>query len=391
MVRRLGFAALLGFLAAFGQGDKPLLAGYTRLVAVYPLNRGVSYAEGRAFAQALGLGYLERETEVYLTLGARAVRLAVVEDPRTALARLEAPLALRKEGRVLIPIKRVAKALGASYAGSEAGIRVNLPPARFQAHYLVKGEGQEQLFLRFSRDVNLVATGPARFLVVGAEPADGFLPLLGDGLYGLELKAHPLGLEVVLAGAEDRPLRYSPYPKGAVFWIGPAPAPARRPLVVVDGSESKRTERVAAALAARLQARGLNVRLGGGPNPAARAEAGTRADVFLVLAEGKGGAVYTYRPRGRALSLTFLVRAREALLLGGAPKSLARQVAPAEASAVLAERLAEALGVPRGRAEIALLAWAPKAAALVELPPGGEDAIAKRLTNGILAYLGVGR
>ena len=391
MVRRLGFAALLGLLAAFGQGEKPLLAGYTPLVAVYPLNRGVSYAEARPFAQALGLGYLERETEVYLTLGARAVRLPVVPDARTALARVEAPLALREGGRVLVPVKRVARALGASYAGSAAGIRVNLPPARLQAHYLVKGEGQEQLFLRFSRDVNLVATGPARFLVVGAEPAEGFLPLLGDGLYGLELKPHPLGLELALAGAEGRPLRYSPYPKGAVFWIGPAPVPARRPLVVVDGSESKRTERVAAALAARLRARGLNVRLGGGPTPAARAEAGTRADVFLVLAEGGGGAVYTYRPRGRALSLAFLVRAREALLLGGAPKSLARQVAPAEASAVLAERLAEALGVPRARAEIALLAWAPKAAALVELPRGGEGAVAERLAAGILAYLGVKR
>jgi len=58
---------------------------------------------------------------------------------------------------------------------------------------------------------------------------------------------------------------------------------------------------------------------------------------------------------------------------------------------VLAERLAGALGVPRGRAEIALLAWAPKAAALVELPSGGEEALAEKLAAGILAYLGVAR
>ena len=390
MVRRLTLALLL-LLPALGQGEKPLLAGSARLTAVYPLNRGVSYVEARPFARALGLGYLERPADVYLTLGARAIRLPVVPDAKTALARVEAPLALREGKRVLVPIKRVAKALGATYAGSEAGIRVSLPPARLLEHYLASGGGQEQLFLRFSRDVNLVATGPARFLALGAEPAEGFLPLFGDRLYGLELRRHPLGLELALAGAEGRPVRYAPYPSGAVFWVGSAPGPVPRPLVVVDGGYGARAKRVARALVARLRERGVRARLGGGATPAARAEAGARADVFVVLGEGGSGAVYTYRPRGKALALSFVVRAREALLLGGAPRALAREVAPAEASAVLAERLAGALGVPRGRAEIALLAWAPKAAALVELPPGGEDALAGKLAAGILAYLGVER
>ncbi len=387
MVRRVVWLFLL-LLPAFGQSEKPLLAGSARLSAVYPLNRGVSYTEARPFARALGLGYLERGADLYLTLGARALRLPVVPDPKAALARVEEPLALRQEGRVLVPVKRVAQALGASYAGSEAGIRVQLPPARLLDHYLAGGDGVEQLFLRFSRDVNLVSSGPARFLAVGAEPAEGFLPLFGDRLYGLELTPHPLGLELRLAGAEGLPLRYAPYPEGAVFWVGTPKKPAPRPLVVVDGGFGARGKRVAQALVARLKNQGIAARLGGGPTPAARAEAGTRADVFLVLAEGGSGAVYTYRPRGDALALAFVARAREALLLGGAPRALSREVAPAEASAVLAERLAKSLGVSRGRAELALLAWAPKAAALVELPKGDENALADKLAAGILAYLG---
>ncbi len=387
MVRRVAWLFLL-LLSAFGQSEKPLLAGSARLSAVYPLNRGVSYTEARPFARALGLGYLERGADLYLTLGARALRLPVVPDPRAALANIEKPLALRQGERVLVPVKRVARALGASYAGSEAGIRVRLEPVRLLDQYLAIGDGGEQVFLRFSRDANLVATGPARFLVVGGAPMEGFLPLLGNRLYGLELTPHPLGLELRLAGAEGLPVQYAPYPKGAVFWVGTPKKPAPRPLVVVDGGYGPLGKRVAEALVARLRNRGIAARLGGGPTPAARAEAGTLADVFLVLAEGGSGAVYTYRPRGDALALAFVARAREALLLGGAPRALSREVAPAEASAVLAERLAKSLGVNRGRAEIALLAWAPKAAALVELPKGDANALAERLANGILAYLG---
>jgi len=224
--------------------------------------------------------------------------------------------------------------------------------------------------------------------VIGARAEGSFLPLAGDRVLGLDLRPDPRGLELTLIGAESEPLRMAPIPKGVVFWIGPAPKSRPRPRVVVDGGEGPLGQRVARALVARLRSRGYLAELGGGPTPAARAEAGTRADVFLVLSDRGSGAVYTYRPRGRALALRFIVKGREALLLGGAPKALTRSLAPAEASSRLAGELAQALGVGRGSAEIALLAWAPKAAALIELPEGNPETLAARIASGVLAYLG---
>jgi len=387
VVRRLiAVTLLLG--AALAQEAKPLFAGGHQLEAHYPLGRGVSYTAAKPLAKALGLGYYANAADVYLSLGARSLRLPVLSSPRAALARPRDPLAYREKGEVLVPVKRVAEALGAGYTGNAASLWVTLPAARLADHYLVRGPGQEQLFLRFSRDVNLIQRAPGRFLVLGAEAGEAFIPLVGETLFGLELRPDPLGLELTLLGAETAPLRYAPVPRGVTFWIGPMPPETRRPRVVVDGGGGPLSQRVAKAVVARLRARGYQAKLGGGPSPAARAEAGTRADVFLVLSDRGNGAVYTYRPRGRALALEFVVRGREALLLGGAPRALSRSLAPAEASAKLAGDLARALGIGRGSAEIALLAWAPKAAAMIELPRGDPETLAAAIESGVVAYLG---
>ena len=387
MVRRLAALTLL-LAAALAQQAKPLYAGSYELKAHYPLGRGISYTEARPFAEALGLGYHEGDGDVYLSLGARSIRLPVVASPRLALANLKTPLAYREGGIVYIPIKRVAQALGASYRGGEAGLWVSLRPARLQDHYLLLGQSQDQLTLRFSRDVNVIQQGPGQFLVLGAHAGEGFLPLGGRYLYGVDVRKNPLGAELILLGAETEPVRFAPVPEGVSFWVGPEPSPTPRPHVVVDGGDGTLSRQVAKALVRRLKARGYVAELGGGPTPAARAEAGTRADVFLVLSDRGNGAVYTYRPRGRALALRFVVKGREALLLGGAPKALSRSLAPAEASAKLAGDLARALGVGKGSAEIALLAWAPKAAAMVELPRGNPEQLAARIEQAVVAYLG---
>ena len=386
MVRRLALTLLLGFSLA--QGTKPLLVGERTLEAVYPLGRGVSYAEARPFARALGLAYKETETDLYLGLGARAIRLPIAARAKDALANLKAPLALREEGRVLIPLRRVAEALGARYTGSEAAIRVELPPAYLKGQLLARGEEGEQLFLRFSRDVNALELSPGRLLVLGGAGEVGYLPVAGERILGIEVARHPLGLELYLLGAEGEPFAFAPAPGGIVVWVGPRPRSEPPPRVVVDGGEGAFAQRVARALVRRLAAAGVKATLGGGKTPEARAEAGARADVFLVLSERGNGGVYTYRPRGRELELRFLARAREALLLGNAPKVLAREVALPEASTRLAELVARRLGVPRRSAEVALLAWAPKAAVLVELPRGDAERLAARLGEAVLDYLG---
>ncbi len=388
---RLGVRPALGVLALLGlalaQAPKPLLANGVPLTARYPLNRGISYTEARGLAGALGLGYLVAGGDLYLTLGARGVRLAIASGPKEAVT-AKPPAAFRQEGRVMAPVKAVAQALGARYQGSPVGLRVSLPPARYQSHLLSQAGEADQLFVGFSRDVNLVPLEAGRFRVIGGAAEPGFWPLFGRHLYGLELAPDPYGLVLTLRGAENQPLRYAPVPGGAMFWVGTPPPAPDPPRVVVDGGESPAIRKVAEGVVAALRRAGLEARLSQAQGTAARAEAGTAADVFLVLAPGPAPAVYSYRPRGRALSLRFVVKAREALLLGGAPPALARLVAPAEASVRLAARLAEALGAPRGQAEIALLAWAPKAAALVELPAGTGGEAAGRIARGVLAYLG---
>ncbi len=372
---------------ALAQAAKPLLANGVALTAQYPLNRGISYTEARPFAAALGLGYLATGGDLYLTLGARGIRLAIAATPKEAVS--ANPLAaFRQNDALMIPVKAVAKALGAIYQGSPVSLKVTLPPARYQSHLLSQAGEVDQLFVGFSRDVNLVPLADGAFRVVGGAPESLFWPLFGQHLYGLELAPDSYGLRLSLRGAEGQPIRYAPVPGGAMFWVGERPKAATPPRVVVDGGDGDAEDAVARAVVAALKQAGVAARVSNARGTAARAEAGAHADVFLVLARGPGTAVYSYRPRGRALALRFVEKAREALLLGGAPAALARQVAPAEASAQLAARLAEALGAPRGEAEIALLAWAPKAAALVELGPGAGPESAGRIAGAVLAYLG---
>ncbi len=387
-----GFAWLAAVLAlglgpAFAQAEKPLLVNGTALVARYPQNRGISYAPARPFAQALGLGYLDAGGDLYLTLGARGVRLAVAASEKEAVT--AKPLAAyRAKDAVYLPVKAVAQALGARYLGSRVSLKVTLPPARYQSHLLSQEGEADQLFVGFSRDANLIPLGGGAFRVVGGKGEAGFWPLFGRHLYGLELAPDPYGLKLVLRGAEGQPLGFAPVPGGAVFWVGPRRSPEDPPRVVIDGGESAATLAAAKAAVRVLADRGLRAELSAAKDPVARAEAGARADVFLVLAPGAAPAVYSYRPRGSALALRFVVKAREALLLGGAPPGLLRQVAPAEASSRLAELLARALGAPRGQAEIALLAWAPKAAALVELPAGGAADAGAKIAGAVLRYFG---
>jgi len=388
---RLAFRLAVLLAAAWGialaQAAKPLLANGVTLTAQYPLNRGISYTEARPFAAALGLGYLATGGDLYLTLGARGIRLAIAATPKEAVS--AKPLAaFRQNDALMIPVKPVATALGALYQGSAVSLKVTLPPARYRSHLLSQAGEADQLFVGFSRDVNLVPLGAGGFRVVGGVPESLFWPLFGRHLYGLELAPDPYGLRLNLRGAEGQPLRYAPVPGGVVFWVGERPKVRHPPQVVVDGGDGDAVRAVARAVVVALKRAGVAARVSDAQGTAARAEAAAHADVFLVVSRGPGTAVYSYRPRGRALALRFVEKAREALLLGGAPAALARQVFPIEDSVQLAAKLAEALGAPRGEAEIALLAWAPKAAALIELGPGVGPESASRIAEGVLAYLG---
>ena len=374
---RLALILLALLVPALAQGEKPLLAGTTTLSARYPYGRGISYGPARALARALGLGYLKTASGLYLTLGARGIRLLVLPSDREAV-RANPPEAFAEDGVIYVPLKRVAKALGIRYVGSEAALRMTLPPARLVSSTLSTPQGQDWLWVQFSRDANAVPLGEGTFLVLGGTTEAGFKPLFGRYLFGLTTEAHPLGLVLRLEGASGLALDWGPGPGGLWFAIGPKP-PSFRPRQVAVGYDRPEDKPLAKALVAALERTGLRAALTAGPPGLAA--------VYLLVGRESPAAVYRYRPRDPAAWPAFIRRAREALALNPDP-ALEQQVAPIAASQALAERLAKALGTGVGQAEIRKLAYAPKAAAYVGLDPNADPATAlNRVAAAVKAYL----
>jgi len=389
---RVAGAVLLAALSlAMAQPEKPLLVGSTQLQASYPLDLGVSYTPARSFAEALGLGYLESEGDVYLILGARGLRIPILPTAKEAV-RADPPAAFVEEGRTMIPVKRAALALGATYVGSDAGLRVSLPPARFLGQVLVTRETQDRLTLAFSRDVNVVAEGQGRFLILGARGEEAFVSLSGYHLFGLQISdaAGEGGMRFSLLGAEGVPVRFGPMPKGLWVEVG-APLPkAKTPRVVLDGGVGAYSQSLAAWLADRLRQSGIQVEVLS-PEASLRDKASriTTADVFLSLETAKTTTVYTYRKRGQALALAFVQNARRAIADQTEVGDLSEQVAPEAASLDLAQRLAQALGATQGRAEVALLAFVAKAGAYLEVDPQKPLAeVGAKIVSAILDVIG---
>ena len=374
---RLALILLVLLVPALAQEEKPLLAGTTPLSARYPYGRGVSYAPAGALARALGLGHLKTASGLYLTLGAKGIRLLVLPSDREAV-RANPPQAFADGDEVYVPLKRVATALGIRYVGSEAALRLSLPPARLISSTLSTPQGQDWLWVQFSRDVNAVPLGQGAFLVLGGTAEAGFQPLFGRYLFGLSTEAHPLGLVLRLEGANGLALDWGPGPGGLWFGVGPKPPPIQ-PRRVAVGYDRPQDKPLAAALVAALERAGLRAVLSSGPPGLAA--------VYLLVGRESPAAVYRYRPRDPAAWPTFLRRSREALTLNHDPV-LEQQVAPLAASRALAERIAKALGTGVGQAEIRRLAFAPKAAVYVGLDPNADlDGAAAAVAKAVRAYL----
>lgn len=195
-------ALFLLFLAAFAlaQAPKPLKVGELTGEALYPGNRGVSYGEVGLVARGLGLALWQGEGQVALGLGARYRTFPVEADEAKAASSLAA---WRKDGRVYVPLRPLADALGLSYQ-AQVGIQLDLPWAR-----LLQVEARpEGYLLRFSREVNaVVRPGGVLFLM-----AQGSHPSLVQEAMGLFL---PL----------SRPPERVYYPGGGQVAVGLTPSP----------------------------------------------------------------------------------------------------------------------------------------------------------------------
>ncbi|WP_457630700.1 N-acetylmuramoyl-L-alanine amidase [Oceanithermus sp.] len=401
VLRRLAAAFLLLAAFATAQEAKPLLVGGEVLEAVYPGGFGVSYTEARAFAQALGLSYWQDDARVIFGLGSLQVRLPLSSVPKSksALKKLETadpPHALRSEGKVLAPVRYLAKALGCVYSGSEASLRVLLPEARLLSLQQRVVGGRDVVSLKFDRDVNLIKQGPGSWLLLGVRADEGLRPLSGVYLYDARLSPGPYGATLSLDGVAGWPEELAYYPQEARIYVGPpAQKPPPPPLVVLDpghgGADNGATYgnlhekdivlKVAREAAGILRRRGYRVVLTRDKDAQVsvyeRAQLAARADVFISLHVAgsplapPGPSIYTYTGGGGATPV-FVARSRTLLAGGGYQPVLRLFAASPDQVGRLADRLEAELGrtgltARRGQTPLYLLERAPGAAVLLEL------------------------
>ncbi|AFH39039.1 N-acetylmuramoyl-L-alanine amidase family protein [Thermus thermophilus] len=377
-------ALFLLFLASFAlaQAPKPLKVGELTGEALYPGNRGVSYGEVGLVARGLGLALWQGESQVALGLGARYRAFPVEADEAKAASSLAA---WRKDGRVYVPLRPLADALGLSYE-AQVGIQLDLPWAR-----LLQVEARpEGYLLRFSREVNaVVRPGGVLFLM-----AQGSHPTLVQEALGLFL---PL----------SRPPERVYYPGGGQVAVGLTPLPLPSPTVLLDpghGGEDPGLEvqglvekEVALDLARRVAALLPGARLTRQGDetlpPKVRLALARTASVVVSLHMARGREVRLYLPKDRTSPL-----AQSLSRLGDLPEERARLLrAYAGDPARLAEALERAL-TAQGFAVVKaegpyVLTRVDGAAVLLEVGAeklGTEEAralVAQAIAQGIRAYL----
>jgi N-acetylmuramoyl-L-alanine amidase len=151
----------LSVVLAQAVATKPLEVGGVKLTAsVY---NGAAFAPAFDFAGALGVDVLTSDDAVTITQGGRILRLDLADDANAAATRFtrglqvngirQAGLAAgRGGGRLLLPVRTVAEAVGASF--SDAGGRIVVEPAqaKLEAVKSDKTTRSERLVLELNRD-----------------------------------------------------------------------------------------------------------------------------------------------------------------------------------------------------------------------------------------------
>ena len=160
----VALGALLGaFCVVYAQAvqTRPLEVGGVKLTA--SLYNGAAFAPAFEYAGALGVDIQTSDSAVTLTQGGRVLQLDLADDAYAAATRFTRALQVngvrqaglaagRGGGRLLLPVRTVAEALGANFADSGGRFVVEPPLARLETVKSDKTTRSERLVLELTRD-----------------------------------------------------------------------------------------------------------------------------------------------------------------------------------------------------------------------------------------------
>jgi N-acetylmuramoyl-L-alanine amidase len=252
-------SSLIVILLAFAVAQniapsKVLMVGTTKLKAIFPGGNNIAYTSAAEFATALGLDWSLTNDSVIFIQGGRTIRLTLIEsasDASTYSKALEingikskGQAAGRSVNTVIVPVKAVAEATGATVVDSGNQIDVLIDPA------IVKGVGKEtgltsdRVAISVSRDVGFTSRIEGNVLVVYLRNTVGENnPWEVGGKYIDVLNINTVGNKVEVRTKLAPTVGYNVYGIAASEGVDGQPIPAR---VVID--VGTRYERVITAL-----------------------------------------------------------------------------------------------------------------------------------------------
>ena len=156
--------------------SKVLMVGTTKLKAIFPGGNNIAYTSASEFAIALGLDLSVTNDSVIFIQGGRTIRLSLIESASDATTYSKAleingikqkgQAAGRSVNTVVVPVKVVAEAAGATVSDSSNQIDVLIEPAILKGVGKETGLNSDRVAISVSRDVGFIARVEGNDLVV---------------------------------------------------------------------------------------------------------------------------------------------------------------------------------------------------------------------------------
>jgi N-acetylmuramoyl-L-alanine amidase len=234
--------------------SKILMVGTTKLKAIFPGGNNIAYTSATEFAVALGIDFSITNDSVIFIQGGRTIRL-VYDESAAAAAQYTKALEIngikskgqaagRSTNTVVVPVKVVAEAAGATVSDSANQIDVLTDPAVLKGVGKETGLTSDRVAISVSRDVGFTARVEGNDLVVYLRNTVGENnPWEVGGKYIDVLNINTVGNKVEIRTKLAETVGYNVYAIAASEGVDGQPIPAR---VVID--VGTRYERVKTAL-----------------------------------------------------------------------------------------------------------------------------------------------
>ncbi len=234
--------------------SKVLMVGTTKLKAIFPGANSIAYTSVTEFATALGLDLNVTNDSVILVQGGRTIGLTLIDsasDASTYTKALEingikskGQAAGRSVNTIVVPVKAVAEAAGATVSDSGNQIDVLIDPAILKGVGKETGPTSDRVALSVSRDVGFTSRIEGDTLVVYLRNTVGENnPWEVGGKYIDVLNINTVGNKIEVRTKLAPTVGYNVYGIAASEGVDGQPIPAR---VVID--VGSRYERVTTAL-----------------------------------------------------------------------------------------------------------------------------------------------